>query len=87
MGAAQRGVDLQVKTGVIAKKAETRHVGGNHNVHRPLEELNPAFFLRENYLCLGKYNKSFGVKGETLEGLGSAGDNTAKEKAKRPLLE
>lgn len=50
----------------------------------PLEELNPAFL--ENCLCLGKYNKAFAVKGETLEGLGSAGDNTAKEKAKMSFV-
>ena len=59
-------------------------MGSNHNVHRPLKELNPAFL--ENCLCLGKYNKAFGVKGETLEGLGSAGDNTAKEKTKMSFV-
>ena len=59
-------------------------MGSNHNVHRPLKELNPAFL--ENCLCLGKDNKAFGVKGETLEGLGSAGDNTAKEKTKMSFV-
>lgn len=84
MWASQGGMDIQVKTQVTTKKAENGCVGSKHNVHRPLEELNPAFL--ENCLCLGKYNKAFAVKGETLEGLGSAGDNTAKEKAKMSFV-
>lgn len=84
MWASQGGVDIQVITQVTTKKAENGCVGSNRSVHRPLEELNPAFL--ENCPCLGKYNKAFGVKGETLEGLGSAGDNTAKEKAKMSFV-
>lgn len=84
MWASQGGVDIQVITQVTTKKAENGCVGSNRSVLRPLEELNPAFL--ENCPCLGKYNKAFGVKGETLEGLGSVGDNTAKEKAKMSFV-
>lgn len=59
MWASQGGVDIQVKTQVTTKKAENGCVGSNRSVHRPLEELNPAFL--ENCPCLGKYNKAFGA--------------------------